>query len=501
MFATALAQLRFAASLVFGLPIDPGALEQVVRALRETLDEFGAVGPEGAELLGGPSLNEADRREIQIRRFRQQAARAASDTAYYRELFERLALNPRKLAWEDLAQIPVTSKAALRESPEAFVRAQARPFLRALTTGTTGRPTSVSFSERELRVMAALSAIGFLTSGQLGSDDVVQVSTSSRGILGNLGLAGACAHVGATVYLAGAIEPAQTLALLAETRQLPGKKARTSVLSCYPSSLGELVEHGLRRGYQPSDFGLERIMVGGEVVTEGLKRRARRLFGDIAVEETYAMTETIPFGGSHCEAGHLHFEPIHGLMEVLDPATANPVAPGELGTLVATPFPPFRETTILLRYDTRDAVRVLAEAPTCSRAGAPATGPIEGKLDFVVRHAEGWTTPRDVLEALEARDDVPLPARCGLWGVAGGVAVEVVVPDAGPVAHRAIGQSLESRGVPVRELYLRDRANQLTRPLPLRCDLREAAFPPLPDAAARDGRAIPHEMAGTEAWP
>ena len=53
----------------------------------------------------------------------------------------------------------------------------------------------------------------------------------------------------------------------------------------------------------------------------------------------------------------LPFEPVHGLLEVLDPETRRPAGPGEVGTLVATPFPPFRETTILLRYDTQDVVR------------------------------------------------------------------------------------------------------------------------------------------------
>ena len=481
MFGTALAQLRFAASLVFGLPFDPRSLEHLVGALRETRDEFGALGPEGAELLGGPLVDEADRREIQLRRFRQQATRAASETRYYGELFGRLDLEPRRLSWSDLPALPVTPKAALREAPDAFVRPKARPFLRALTTGTTGRPTSVSFSERELRVMAALSAIGFLSSGLLGPEDVVQISTSARGTLGNLGLAGACARIGATVYLAGVIEPEQALALLAETRRLPGWKPRTSALSSYPTYLGELVESGLRLGYRPVDFGLERVFIGGEVVTEGLKARSRRLFGEVAFDETYAMTETIPFGGSRCEAGHLHFEPVHGLLEVLDPTTAAPIAPGALGTLVATPFPPFRETTVLLRYDTRDVVRSLAEPLACSRADAPATGPIEGKLDVAVRHAHGWTTPRDVLEALEARDEVPLPARCGFWGVAGGVAVEAVARDDGPAARRAIEQGLEARGVPLRALHLRVRASQLERPLPLRCDLREAVFRPPTD--------------------
>jgi phenylacetate-coenzyme A ligase PaaK-like adenylate-forming protein len=499
VFETAVAQLRFAASLLFGLPIDPRSLERLVRALRETIDEFGGIGPEGSELLGGPTLDPADWRDIQLRRFRQQARRAARETVFYADLFGRLGLDPQRHGWDDLSRLPVTPKAALRDAPEAFVRATARPFLRALSTGTTGRPTTVSFSERELRVIAALSAIGFLTSGQLRPESVVQVNTSSRGTLGSLGLAGACAHIGATVILAGVIEPEQALALLAEKRPSPGKRPQASVLNAYPSYLGELVECGLRTGYRPADFGLEQIFVGGEVVTAGLKHRARRLFGDVDIAETYAMTETIPFGGTRCEAGHLHFEPVHGLVEVLDVTTGAPAGPGDLATLVTTPFPPFRETTVLLRYDTRDGVRAVGGSLGCSRRDVPATGPIEGKLDFAVRHAGGWTTPRDVLEALEALDVVPLPARCGFWSVADGVAVEVLARDDRPATRQAIEDALASRGVPLRALRLvRDR-QALTHPLPLRCDLRETVFhPPAPASGAPADAARQHALAVDE---
>ena len=79
------------------------------------------------------------------------------------------------------------------------------------------------------------------------------------------------------------------------------------------------------RGYRPADFGLERIFVGGEIVTEGLKARSQRLFGDARViDSAYGMTEIWPFGGQSCEEGHLHYEVSQGLVEVLDPETAPP---------------------------------------------------------------------------------------------------------------------------------------------------------------------------------
>jgi len=145
---------------------------------------------------------------------------------------------------------------------------------------------------------------------------------------------------------------------------------------------------------------------------------------------------------------------------------------------VATPFAPYRETTILLRYDTEDVVRRLVAPLTCSLRNLPAaTSDVLGKLRLSVRHDAGWTFPREVLEALGAIEEVPLPARCGFWAVPGGVAVEVVTREGDrPVARRAIADQLEARQVPLRELHLRGHPGELQHPLPLRCDLRETSF-------------------------
>jgi CheY-like chemotaxis protein len=81
-----------------------------------------------------------------------------------------------------------------------------------------------------------------------------------------------------------------------------------------------------------------------------------------------------------------------------------------------------------------------------------------------------------VLEALEAVAAVPLPARCGFWAVADGVAVEVLVRDDAPLVRQQVAASLEEHGVPVRALHLTTARAALRRPLPVRCDLKEAEF-------------------------
>lgn len=116
--------------------------------------------------------------------------------------------------------------------------------------------------------------------------DIVQISTSTRASLGNTCFSRACERIGALWYQTGLIEPAPILALLCERHTLPGKKPRASYLNTYASYLGQLVEAGLAAGYRPTDFGLEHISVGGEVVTAGLKARCQELFGPVCFLES-----------------------------------------------------------------------------------------------------------------------------------------------------------------------------------------------------------------------
>jgi phenylacetate-CoA ligase len=476
MLETAVAQIQIATALACGRRFSVRALNRMISALQQTQHEFGAISTAAADFLSDPALDAQTLRMFQLRRFRAQAVRAARTTRYYQRLFDHLGLDPARLRSDDIARIPLTPKAALRDDPDAFVSCDAQPVLRTMTTGTTGWPTSVAFSAYELQLLLALAALGLLIRDQVTPADVVQINWCSRAMHILLSTGAAFARLGATVHQVGQVEPAHALKLLAERHALTGKKPQVSVLLAYASYLGELVEHGLQLGYRPADFGLEQIVVGGELVTDGLKARTRQLFGPVRFREGYAMTETLPFGATRCEQGHLHFEVSHGLLEVLSLESDAPAAPGALGTIVATPFYPYRETTLLLRYDTQDVVRPIAGPLTCSLQTLPATSEVLGKLPLAVRHAGGWTFPRDVLEALEACEAVPLPARYSCWALSEGVAVEVVVRMDTPTVRRTLTHNLEARGIPLQELRLVTQPHQLRLPCPVRADLKEHTF-------------------------
>jgi phenylacetate-coenzyme A ligase PaaK-like adenylate-forming protein len=482
MLETAYAALRFAASVALGAPFQRRGIDRLLAAMRAASDEFGPMDDTG-DLLGGPELDETARRTVQGRRLRAQAIRAAQ-TPYYAGVFAAAGVDPASLRYESLTTIPVTPKQALRETPDAFVRAGARPAHRCTTTGTTARATAVWFSDDEVHAFNALSAVAAFQSRTVGPDDQVLIAVSARNALGVWALSAAATAVGATVALNGMQDPVLTLAALAEHRPVAGYKPRISVISITPSYLGQLVEHAPTAGYRPGDFGLERVLIGGEVLSDGLRERAQRVFGPIEIDETYAMTELMPFGAGRCLAGHLHYEPTICLVEVLGLDDAQPVAAGGVGTLVGTPLPPFRDTTPLLRYDTEDVVRTVDGPLSCELRRLPAIADVLGRRRLAVRHDAGYTFPADLVRALESVDAVPLPARYGCRPAGPGVALDVLVRGDSPTVRAQVGDALAQHGVPLVDLRLVEDAGLLRSPAPLRCDLREADVSPRALASA-----------------
>ena len=476
------AELSYVASRTLGVPFSLHALQELLDVLLDAYRGRGPVSIDGSNLLQRLNLSDATTRELMLRRFRMQAERACKQTSYYGDLFAKIGLDPGNLTWEDISAIPLTPKEAVRDHPYDFLCRDSRPVFLNTTTGTTGRPTSVYFSAYEIEVSIMTGAIFNIMIRDIVPEDVYLICTSSRAILGNTVAMGICTRIGALPILGGVVDPELTLAMLSEERHIPGKKSRVSEMLISPSYLGRLVETGLSMGYKPSDFGLWHIDIGGEVSTEGLKRRAKELFGDVVYYDAWGMTETWSTGAVLCEEGHLHFGST-GLIEFINPDTGKAAGPGEVASVVATMLPPYRDTSLFIRYDTQDIVRMLDATPTCSESKSQATSPMLGKLSLSVRHDNGWTYPRDVLEALEALDVVPLPARCGFWSVPGGIAVEVVARNDSASTRRALEQSLEESRVPLKELHIRRDRSQLEHPYPFRGDLHETSFGTLQDAA------------------
>ena len=407
MFETGVRQVRLAVSMVSGRRINPTNVQRLVGDAVATLQAFGAPGEDVEQLLDGPYADPAMRRHLQQRALHRTVKRTAKVSAFYRQVLHERGIDPASMTLETFTEIPLTTKADLLAQPAAFLAAGSRPVLATRSTGSTGRPVTVWMSRYEAELWPALAALAGVLRGELSPDDCMQVNISSRATAAISQDVAICRLAGAACLVLGLIPPADSLQVLLG-------EPRPTLLATYPSYLAALLRVARERGVRPEHFALRRIDVGGEVLSPALARAAQDTFG-AAVNDTFAMTEVLPVSARSCTAGHLHHDLNTGYVEVLHLDQDRPADSGELGTVVVTPYYPYRDCMPVLRYDTRDVVRQLPAGDLgCELAGIPATSPVLGKADQLLYLSGTTVTPRELIVHLEALPTEPWPVRYAL---------------------------------------------------------------------------------------
>ena len=469
MFETGVRQLRMALSMVRGRPINPRNVERLIGDALETLRAFGAPGDDVDQLLDGPFTDTSVRRDFQQRALRRTAQRLAGGSPFYRRLFADSGVDAAGISLEDVHRLPVTRKSDLLASPGDFLVAGSKPFVSTRTTGTTGRPAEVWLSRYEVELWPALGALSGLLRGEIGPDDCMQVNISSRATAAIQQNLAVCRLVGASSRVLGVIPPDESVDSLVD-----GDDRAPTLLNTYPSYLAQLVKAARQRRLGPGDFRLRRIDVGGELLSASLAAAALETFGPERVNDTFGMTEILPVSARSCDQGHLHHDLNMGFVEVIDLERGEPAAPGELGTVVVTPYYPYRECMPVFRYDTRDVVRRLPDAPlTCKLAGVPGTSRILGKADHLLRVDGRLVTLRDLVEVVEDLPSQPWPARFAASAVDGRLRIRMGDPALPPAERVALRRRFAERDLDVEVV---DGDGDLPPLRPLRADLLETTF-------------------------
>jgi phenylacetate-CoA ligase len=470
MLDTGVRQFRMAMGMVWGRRLNPRSLGRLVDDVIATIAEFGEPGEDAQEVLGGPLAEPGERLEWANRGLSRTARRLAAESPFYARRFTAAQTDPAELDVEGLRAIPVTTKRDLIEQAADFRCADVAAYLATRTTGTTGRPAEVWLSRYEMELWPALGALASVIRGELRPGDIMQVNVSSRATAATHLAAASCRLAGAMCRLLGILAPDEALDSL-------GQGGATLLLTC-PSYLAELVTAARRRGMGPADFRLRRVTVGGELLSPSLAQAACQTLGVPQVEDSYSMTEVIPVTGRTCSQRHLHHDVNTGLTELLDLRTGEPAAAGALGTIVITPFFPYRDCMPVFRFDTRDVARCLPrEGLDCELAGVPATSQILGKADHLLNMgAEDVVTPRQLVEAIEALPSAPWPARYRARAADGRIQLTLpatAIADYGEAAARR--HLADALGSPDMDLTIvgDDQAAALRQ---TRSDLRETTF-------------------------
>jgi phenylacetate-CoA ligase len=279
---------------------------------------------------------------------------AYENVPHYRRAFAASGVHPgdfRQL--EDLARFPFTTKQDLRANYPFGMFAVPRDQLARIhaSSGTTGKPTVVGYTSRDLDTWADVVARSIHAAG--GRPGMMLHNAYGYGLFtGGLGLHDGAARLGCTVVPVSGGMTERQVQLIADFRP--------DIISVTPSYMLAILDEFRRQGLDPRATSLKVGIFGAEPWTEGMRREIEDGFAMDAVD-IYGLSEVMgPGVANECietKDGPTIWED-HFYPEVIDPETGAVLAEGEQGELVFTSLT--KEAMPVVRYRTRDLTRLLA---------------------------------------------------------------------------------------------------------------------------------------------
>ncbi len=308
-----------------------------------------------AETLPRPKLE-----RLQLKRLRATLKDAFENVDLHRKRMQQAGVRPRDIrALADIAQLPFTVKTDLRDHYPFGMFARPRKTLVRLhaSSGTTGKPTVVGYSHKDIQTWASLMARTMACTGARPGD-VIHNAYGYGLFTGGLGAHYGGERLGATVVPVSGGGTERQVALLQDFG--------ARVLCATPSYALNIAEVAEREGVDLRTGALEIGIFGAEPWSEALRSELESRLG-IKAMDIYGLSEIMgPGVAAECEAQDgLHGWEDHFLFEIIDPETGKTLPDGTAGELVITTLT--KQALPMIRYRTRDITRLTRERCSCGR--------------------------------------------------------------------------------------------------------------------------------------
>ncbi|ABK98539.1 phenylacetate--CoA ligase family protein [Pelobacter propionicus] len=335
-------------------------------------------------------------RRLQEELLARHLAHVASASPFYRQRFREQGIDASRVSLENLAQIPCTTKDQLAERNDDFLAVPMSQVVDiVLSSGTTGRPTTVMYTESDLERLAYNERISFAGCGLGPSDVVLLTCTMDRCFVAGLAYFSGVRSLGAAAIRNGLSSVESHLEII--------RRLKPTVLVGVPSFLHKLGRFLESQGLDPACSGVARLVCIGEPVRDRamnflkIGENLERLWG-ARVYSTYASSEIVT---SFCECtaqagGHLH--PDLAVVEIVDERGAALPA-GEVGEVVVTPLG--TQGMPLVRFRTGDLSFLMDEPCRCGRT-SPRLGPILGRKQQMLKLRGTTIYPTSINAVLDA---------------------------------------------------------------------------------------------------
>jgi phenylacetate-CoA ligase len=297
--------------------------------------------------------------QFQVERLKK-TVEIAMGSNFYAPILKERNITPENIkSVEDIRRFPFTTKNNLRENyPFGLASVPLNKVVRLhSSSGTTGNPTVILHSQRDIEQWADAMARSMYTIG-LRSSDIIQ-NTSGYGMFtGGLGIQYASERLGALTVPAGAGNSKRHVKFIMDFG--------TTALHCIPSYATRLAAAFQEEGINPADTTVHTLIIGAEPHSDAQRKRIEEIWGAKAYNN-FGMSEMCgPGVAIECqEQNGLHIWEDNYIVEIVDPVTLEPVADGEVGELVLTTLN--REAMPLFRYRTRELTRFLPGDCPCGR--------------------------------------------------------------------------------------------------------------------------------------
>lgn len=311
-----------------------------------------------------PEWECADRKQlekVQLERLQAMVHRIYERVPFYRKRLDEAEVHPTDIkALSDLSKLPFTYKDDLRDNyPYGMFAVPLKEIVRIhSSSGTTGIPTVVGYTENDLKTWSNLVA-RFVTAAGVTSDDIVQISFGYGLFTGGFGLHYGMERVGATVLPVSSGNTERQIRIM--------KDFGTTALVATPSYALHMAEVAREMGVDPRrDLKLRVGLFGAEPWSESMRKEIERVWG-ITATDNYGLSEVMGPGVSGectCRNG-LHIFEDHFIPEIIDPETGEVLEPGKKGELVFTALT--KEALPILRYRTKDITTLNYERCECGR--------------------------------------------------------------------------------------------------------------------------------------
>ena len=312
-------------------------------------------------------------RRLQFKLLKSLIYRLYSFNDFYRRRMKEHEIHPDNIrTLEDVAKLPFMYKSDLRDGyPDRIFSAEQNELVRYhVSSGTTGKPTVVGYTERDIQNWSESLARAFSSCG-LGRGDVIQVSYGYGLFTGGLGAHYGAERVGATVLPTSVGNTERQIELMQDLH--------VTAIACTPSYLLHMGEVAEKMGVSiKDDTGLRLGFLGAEPWSEQMRKRIEDWLG-IRAYDIYGTSELSgPMFTECAEQQGIHIWGDLALVEVVDPATGEVLEPGEQGELTITMLQ--KEALPMVRYRIGDLTSIEEGPCACGRTH-PRIGRVHGRVD------------------------------------------------------------------------------------------------------------------------